>query len=94
MEKIIKKEIELEYSRDYFSMNYGLGNIKSTLLVKGFDKAHKEYQDLVNDIKESKDQMRCKIETKASKVADIVMFGEESEALEKLKEFEQFNFIK
>ena len=95
IEKIIK-EMFKDKSQYIYNGNipHNMGNVLVSKLLDGVDKFSKEVGNLSDKIMEKKRKYTERIASGASQVTDIVMFGEESEALAMLAEFENTNYLK
>lgn len=95
LDKIIKGMFK-EKSQYIYNGNipHNMGNVLISELLDGVDKFSKEVESLSSGIMEKKRKCTERIASGASQVTDTIMFGKESEALAKLAEFENTNYLK
>ena len=70
-----------------------MGTIEMSELFDGIDDFTDEINSLRDAIQKKKENAIKRIESEASSVTDSIMFGIESEALDKLTEFENTNYL-
>lgn len=73
---------------------YNMGQVLISQLLDGVDDFTDEMETLTKGVEKNKRECKERITYEASMVKDVVMFGNESEALAKLAEFENTNYLK